>query len=68
MGKFQVRVISDSPGTYRWLVADHIWDGISAPIAVSELAFSSEEDALAAGIKEMERIEGEPARDHPYAD
>ena len=68
MTKLQVRVIPEGNGSFRWLIVDHVWDGISAPIAVSPQAYVTECEALLIGANELRRIEDMPARDHPLQD
>ena len=68
MSKLQVRVIPDSASAFRWVIADHDWDGISAPIAVSPDTFESDMAARTAGEDAIRRIESDPARDHPFGD
>jgi len=68
MSKLHARVVSESTDSHRWMIVDHVWDGISAPIAISPETFVSEADAMAAGEVELIRIKAEPARDHPVVD
>lgn len=68
MAKLQIRVIPEGNGLFKWLIVDHVWDGISAPIAVSPDSYGNESEALLMGATELRRIEDMPARDHPLQD
>ena len=66
--KLQVRVVSDPPQGFRWMIVDHVWDGISAPIAMGSRAFESYADAVLDGNAALEKIASGTARDHPLQD
>ena len=66
--KLQVRVVSDPPKGFRWMIVDHVWDGVSAPIALGSHPFESYAAALLDGTVALQKIAGAPARDHPLQD
>jgi hypothetical protein len=68
MKKLELRVIPSAEKSFVWLIVDHVWDGISAPIAIAPNSFQSEIEAQAAGLLELEKIGTDPARDHPLQD
>ena len=68
MTKLQLRVISSGEESFVWMIVDHVWDGISAPIAVAQQSFMSEIEAHAAGLLELQKIATDQARDHPIQD
>lgn len=68
MAKLQLRVVAEADNRFRWMVVDHVWDGISAPIALSPDVYLTAEAAGFAGKTELAKIKTNEARDHPLRD
>lgn len=68
MKQLQVRVVSEGGDQFLWMVVDHLWDSISAPISLSPTGYPTQKEAMVAGVAELRRIEATPARDHPLKD